>query len=254
MCVRMAYGRGNGVLFLGRRHTEGGRLSDFAMGVATAWFFFGCFYGVMDDGVTTTTIWQVWLESSLSCVLLMSLANATSLGGATIFRRVGGQPGSTTRSLHSITIFFSLFSLEDGSCGQPGHPVQLPCTDRQTGGRHSKMGSRIEHEHEHEKEKENDQRHNVTCARAPCVSVSASECPVASVSLCVSVRESGMTTMTWLAASMKWMGTNECECETGGGGSPAPQRCGGLLRQQTDLPGGSGSGSGSVWQLGAGIG
>lgn len=83
------------------------------------------------------------------------------------------------------------------------------------------MGSRIEHEHEHEheKEKENDQRHgNVTCARAPCVSVSASECPVASVSLCVSVRESGMTTMTWIAASMKWMGTNECECETGGGG------------------------------------
>lgn len=125
----------------------------------------------------------------------------------------------------------------------------------QTGGRHSKMGSRIEHEHEHEKEKENDQRHgNVTCARAPCVSVSASECPVASVSLCVSVRESGMTTMTWIAASMKWMGTNECECETGGGGSPAPQRCGGLLRQQTDLPGGSGSGSGSVWQVGAGIG
>lgn len=108
----------------------------------------------------------------------------------------------------------SLFPLDDGSCGQPSHPAQLPCADRQTGGRHSKGGSRIEHD----KEKENDQRHdNVTCARAPCVSVSASGCPVASVSLCVSVRESGMTTVTWIAASMKWTGTNEGECETGGG-------------------------------------
>lgn len=68
----------------------GGGLSDFAMGVAMAWFFFGCFYGVMDGGVTTTTtIWQVWLESSLSCVLLMSLANATSLGGCYYFPACG---------------------------------------------------------------------------------------------------------------------------------------------------------------------
>lgn len=51
-------------------------------------------------------------------------------------------------------------------------------------------------------------------------------------------------------------GNERMRMRDGGGGSPAPQRCGGLLRQQTDLPGGSGSGSGSgsVWQLGAGIG
>lgn len=174
------------------------------------------------DGRWSYYYYYYYLAGLVGVVVVMCLANESGkchkLRGVLLFSGawVDNQAQQLGVCIASPSYFLSsLFPLDDGSCGQPSHPAQLPCADRQTGGRHSKGGSRIEHD----KEKENDQRHdNVTCARAPCVSVSASGCPVASVSPCVSVRESGMTTVTWIAASMKWTGTNEGECETGGGG------------------------------------
>lgn len=74
MCVRMAYGRGNGVLFLGRRHTEGGGggLSDFAMGVAMAWFFLWLF--LRRDG-RWSYYYYYYLAGLVGVVVVMCFAN-----------------------------------------------------------------------------------------------------------------------------------------------------------------------------------